>query len=769
MHERFQPRAWDVGILFLIEQTAAVRNLDSVASGVGFAGTTLNLNLGDSLGPITERGLKLQWFNTASRESLGAGAIAGVINRYSGEWITDEDRQAQANLKLVLAGWAHGQNIVVQIGATKIDNPGVLAPGEVPDYLELAGTGWEILSTLAENWERDPQTGRLQNKGTMAFTISLTILFYLRTVDNAGNRSVPMRYGPFRLDSEEPPSTPVLDGYLDEASNEWLEGERMGHDTRPDSGPQSFYMTRDEYNFYFAWDGVGWNTDGDAFIYFNVDPGPESQGITTTWDYSDTHTLPLYNIERMPNYAFTADYVFYVEGADTWGLMRWMSTTTSWEPITASVTTTLLYGGDQVEISLLKADVGVDTGCAGTETSVLAFAQEEMTGTLISAFPTTNDIFVGLTDYYNWGNLCPSGPPAENQPQAASMVLDGTARPSGAVRRGDAVTYTFTYQNAGLLPIEGLAHVWLTLPSDLDADCDDISGDYNTGLGIQTQGNTCIVPVVQDSPMYVYELPARYTGMLTLTGQVSTTASTGWLTVTGVISHDITSELDWRDNTATPAVEVDATPPQAAFSTEAMEGLFTVQAGGGAIYGGPKMQGPRTLQAAADTVYVGPNMQVLGNASDNRSGVVRIEVDLGDGQGWRDASGTTLWSHAGATAPADGTSLTLRVRATDGVGNRSDEVTLNVVMDSVAPQSAILYPADGSPVPLGQTVPITGTSADARSGVERGGHRDLHPHGPAPPTRWGIRRHQERRWWCRSTKRRTPSALASARPPSRAA
>jgi len=541
-----------------------------------------------------------------------------------------------------------------------------------------------------------------------AFTLNEELYLYLRTVDNAGNRSVPMRYGPFRLDSEEPPSTPVLDGYLDEATNEWLEGERMGHDTRPDTGSQTLYMTWDEFSFYFAWDGVGWNTDGDAFIYFDVDPGLGSQGITTTWDYSGTHTLPLYSAERLPNHAFTADYVFYIEGSDTWGLMHWMSTTTSWEPITASVTTTLLYGGDQAEIRLLKADVGVNTGCADTETSVLAFAQEELTGTLISAFPTTNDIFTGLTDYYNWGTLCINDPPAHSQPQAASMVLEGTARPSGAVARGDAVTYTFAYQNAGLLPIEGIARVWLTLPSDLDADCDDVSGDYNTGLDIQTQGNTCIVPVAQEGGIHPYELPAGYTGLLTLTGQVRATASTGWLTVTGVISHDTTSELDSRDNTATTAVDVDATPPQATFSTEAMENLFTGQSAAHTVH---------AVKTTQSTTYVGPNTQILGNAFDNRSGIVQMEVDLGDGQGWRDASGTTLWSHVGPTTPADGAALTLRIRATDGVGNKSDPVTLNAVMDAVAPQSAVLYPTSGSAVPLGQTVLITGTSADARSGV----------------------------------------------------
>ncbi len=38
-------------------------------------------------------------------------------------------------------------------------------------------------------------------------------------------------------------------------------------------------------------------------------------------------------------------------------------------------------------------------------------------------------------------------------------------------------------------------------------------------------------------------------------------------------------------------------------------------------------------------------------------------------------------------------------------------------MDAVAPQSAIHYPTNGSLVPLGQTVLITGTSADVRAGV----------------------------------------------------
>jgi len=163
----------DVGILFFFEQTAAVMNLDAAA----LSGRNLILNLSDSLGPIVERGLKLQWYNTASRESLGAAGIAGVINRYAGEWDDAEDMQAQANLKLVLAGWAHGQTIVVNINGSKMQYPS-LPTWEMPEYLEWVDKGWGGLEKIAKQWKRDPETGKLTGKAKfkIIFGLSFAIL-----------------------------------------------------------------------------------------------------------------------------------------------------------------------------------------------------------------------------------------------------------------------------------------------------------------------------------------------------------------------------------------------------------------------------------------------------------------------------------------------------------------------------------------------------------------------------------------------------------------
>jgi hypothetical protein len=546
--------------------------------------------------------------------------------------------------------------------------------------------------------EPDPWTFTTGSQSQAPAFTPPEMFLHLRAVDNAGNRSVATRYGPFRLDSEEPPTTPVLDGVLAEEENEWLPGERLGHDTRPSTGPQTFYATWDEQNLYFAWQGADWGTDGDAFLYFDVDPGLSSQGASVTWDYSGTHSLPPANPLELPGYAFTADYLLYVEDSGAWGMRQWQPGTATWDPYTPTVTTTVLYGGDESEVRVLKADVGPDTGCL-PQLSVLAFAQEEMTGTLVSAFPTTNDIWAGLTDSFYWSNLCLGMTPAQDQPQAVSLELAGAVAPTGAVGHGDPLTYTLTYSHAGLIAVDGVARVRLTLPTGLDAGCSDISGDYNTSLGIWPDGNTCIVPVSQGTgPFY---LPAGYSGTLTLTGSVGAATTTGWLTVTGVISHDVTPELDWRDNVARPAADVDITPPGVAFSPEAMQAQFSGRATGG-------------------TLYVGPRMKILGTASDNRAGVAQVQIDLDEGGGWRTATGTTLWSHpgtAGSGGRNDGQALTLRVRATDAVGNQSDPVTQAVVVDTVAPASAILYPADGATFAVGETVVITGSSGDARSGV----------------------------------------------------
>lgn len=362
----------------------------------------------------------------------------------------------------------------------------------------------------------------------------------------------------------------------------------------------------------------------------------------------------------------------------------------------------------------LPANVGQSSMAYGMQVVgyMLAFVQGKITSTVLAAFPTTNDLSGSFTARYNL-TLIDSVTPNTDQPQAYPLALSGEARPGGAVGHGVAATYTLGYQNAGNLDIQDVVRISVTIPSNLDATCSDISGDYNTSLSIADQGGgVCVVPVSQgDGP---YFLPAGASGTITLTGTIKDVAPTGPVTVTGHIFGDCPDRPDINDsdNWAYPWVVVDATPPDPEFSSGWGLQMARMNSAPGTGVGSGGIHSP--LQST----YIAPTATVLGLAADNRSGVTRVEVDLDDGQGWRDASGTTVWNSL-LSGLNDGDTRTLKLRATDAAGNRSAEKTLHVTVDGLPPQSTISNPPGDTTMVLGEEIALSGTSNDARPGVSR--------------------------------------------------
>jgi hypothetical protein len=127
-----------------------------------------------------------------------------------------------------------------------------------------------------------------------------------------------------------------------------------------------------------------------------------------------------------------------------------------------------------------------------------------------------------------------------------------------------------------------------------------------------------------------------------------------------------------------------------------------------------------------------------GTASDDDSGVQVVELSIQRGTGrywngtgfgstterWLPASGTTAWSYAFPTFPAEGT-YTVRVRATDNAGNRSTPTAATFVYDATAPNLGVTFPVAAAAYTTATwdvgcpAAGICGTADDGGSGVSQ--------------------------------------------------
>jgi hypothetical protein len=81
---------------------------------------------------------------------------------------------------------------------------------------------------------------------------------------------------------------------------------------------QKFYATWDDEALRLVWTGARWNTDGDLFIYLDFQPG----GTNTAYNpYGDGNTVYLPGHET--DSPMEADYVIWVQDAETADLLRW--------------------------------------------------------------------------------------------------------------------------------------------------------------------------------------------------------------------------------------------------------------------------------------------------------------------------------------------------------------------------------------------------------------------------------------------------------------
>ena len=132
------------------------------------------------------------------------------------------------------------------------------------------------------------------------------------------------------------------------------------------------------------------------------------------------------------------------------------------------------------------------------------------------------------------------------------------------------------------------------------------------------------------------------------------------------------------------------------------------------------------FKSRGDALLVsGASFTITGSASDNGSGVQKVEISTDGGNTWigpqdgvTDGGGGSWkkWSYTW-TVPADGAYL-IKSRATDNAGNVEDAgAGITAIVDNTAPVSAISSPAPGAAL-SGTLMTINGTAKDAGYGVK---------------------------------------------------
>ena len=175
---------------------------------------------------------------------------------------------------------------------------------------------------------------------------------------------------------------------------EWAADEHMGTDSTKD-----LYLTWNDENLYFGWDGTDWGSEGNLFFYFNT----SSDGSFTSIDWDGTHSLP-----------FKADHALSVRDSGYYDLRVFTGGAWSVVKDNTNFNTPTPYIGwsDEpvTEIALSRAEIGGPSGV-----DIVVFAQWEDAHNVWASFPTENPASGGgseiFTHFYHIPTLTPGIPP----------------------------------------------------------------------------------------------------------------------------------------------------------------------------------------------------------------------------------------------------------------------------------------------------------------------------------------------------------------------
>lgn len=320
-----------------------------------------------------------------------------------------------------------------------------------------------------------------------------------------------------------------------------------------------------------AWTGANWTSDGDLFIYLDTAPGGTS-AVHDPYVSSISINLPAEGGQQM-----AADYLVWVEDADTATLMAWDGG--SW---TDAVTDTLSgppYYYLDTTVDPAHTDLYLPFSWLSITTTtpvkMVALASEEDALRIWAAMPEKNPLNsqlaintlaeVGqignvpytLTQGYQWASLAPDMCPNAGQFTDADLLVDLTADPPGV--------------EVGYLAHD-LLHLTPGQPLDSDLDSEpDMALPMDTDPGVVGHGmivtyslhyandGTEIAPGVKvtvtargaiqltSNPLVVDlgNVTPGITETVEFTGMVNTTVHTRSLEVVGVVGDAVHGPFDW--------------------------------------------------------------------------------------------------------------------------------------------------------------------------------------------------------------------------------
>ncbi|WP_322814048.1 LamG-like jellyroll fold domain-containing protein [Chloroflexus sp.] len=686
--------------------------------------------------PITDDtgNLDNQLFTMALRATDAAGRQITA----SGQTITvDVTPPAHQNVTLRIVGGS------ILSDGTVVVTPGLSLRMEWTTGSDGAGpvtffTGW--------NTDAEPNIASLTAYGAGPNYHDITPLdgsiLYAHIVqqDANGNRQI-QTFGPIIYD---PPSTPAVisqTGATEPAraiDTQWRNGAcnlvgqnsalaRRTNDLAATNGVQRLFTAWDDRAIRLAWHGVIWDSSNDLYLYLDTAPGgasaPYRQGMSGG------------QLDLGWSNSFSPNYLVRIDDSTTMSLLSWNGT--SW----TSVSSNWQVWSDPMDPTLLEIYIPFTTlnitAPATTPVQMLAYATEEDSLRIWSVIPANNPLTspnvlnsksseditntVTLTNVIFWDNIGAGSCPGQGQLTAdvrfritvepigivysiftdelindQSQLLDDISQVDGQqiaeldtyqppLIEGQTITYTIHYENVGEVPATNV-QAWIV----------------NWG-SLRLPGGTLITGVTPYYEQFINlgTINPGTNGIATFTGvvdrQIARDAGEDedWATV-DVSFHDDTTNLDDALDWFFVDHPVDITPPE---HVEIYEPLSYIKPGITTLYG--LVWDESDVPQIELEVTVGSASPSIVSCTDTtpEDGEWQCPVNLG--------------------TPADGTSVTIRARATDRAGLTSAwSDPLNLIVDDQAPR-LILSDATITRLGLGAvgvgTLQLDGQINDERS------------------------------------------------------
>ena len=566
---------------------------------------------------------------------------------------------------------------------------------------------------------------------SQSFTLGQDQIWYVHiaATDAAGNVAL-YDYGPWYVGSFADNTTPfvdrtqtiLLDGSLDTDLDEWLTTEKIGDDERgltaPAATTQDLYATWDGQYMYLGWEGASWDVDGDLWLYLYTAAG----GTTTVMGY--TQTLP-----------FAANYAVSVH-TSTEGYF-WTYDGSSW----SSAPLDFVQGdNEQLEIRFPLALDGVPL------LRLFGFGVDDLATIPWTVMPTTNPLNGAWFDYYEWGNPSAVTVINDGQPDQPSVFLTVNSDHSMFATAGanDTISLDMTITNWEEEAVSGLEatfvastdwHITSVVNGNCVANCSDsqrrdfeemvdgnsntipitITGDFSNNL-IDLAGVPITVTLSQDGALLDIErltfavdsTPPTVTVDFPLVdllaiGENKLTGYASDFTGGGVALVEVRANGGaWQPAMGTNVWSTDVVVPLATTN-------YPVEVRATDIHGLVSDivainyiidTVPPTATLSSSTVVSGAFTTLTGVAVDpfpEAGYVAELAIQLDDSASvWQegvvfgeDADGEQNWAVSWNLPTEDGVTHTLRISATDAVGNVGTSDWFMVTVDNVPPVLAI--------------------------------------------------------------------------------